>query len=113
MTVSEGLVVFCNGRRGRCKARFETSSGYAQEALSMATAQGWHAPDVLSLHYCPECAVRTFGAPDAGLDIILQEPPTMPEPDIAELYSMTIDQDVAAALDLLERALHDGGYYRA
>jgi hypothetical protein len=69
VTVSEGLVVFCNGRRGRCPSRFESNEAYTLAALVQATSCGWDA-QIGQLHYCPAC--RT--PPDAGLDLVLEEP---------------------------------------
>jgi hypothetical protein len=99
VTISEGRVVFCNGKRGRCTARFETSIATAPEALEMAHSNGWHAPDVFSLHYCPE---HRPPPTDAGLDILV--PVAEHEPELAVLVSrvpledMVIDPEVDTGL---------------
>jgi hypothetical protein len=86
MTVSIGLVVFCNGARGRCTNRFETSiimpADYLEAAQAnasdMAVEHGW--AERLGLHYCPDCRGEVD---DVGLGILDDVP--------AELDTYEID----------------------
>lgn len=69
--ISEGLVMFCNGDRGRCTNRIESSHMHALALQLYAQQCGWHAPEVQGLHYCPTCAERAVpGHGDVGLDIL-------------------------------------------
>lgn len=69
MTISQGLVLFCNGKRGRCGERLESSEMHADALLLQARNRGWSAPTAQSLHLCPRCSTRLVPE-DVGLDIL-------------------------------------------